>query len=124
MNGNLPLMKRLIVTYNAFDVVVVPFPFTDSTTSKRRPALILSAGETFNQPVGQAVMAMITSAKNSDWPLDVEIQNLDAAGLPSASIIRMKLFTLDERLIVRKAGTLESRDQAKVIKTLRQLFNL
>lgn len=124
MNGNLPLMKRLIVTYNAFDVVVVPFPFTDSTTSKRRPALILSAGETFNQPIGQAVMAMITSAKNSDWPLDVEIQNLDAAGLPSASIIRMKLFTLDERLIVRKAGTLESRDQAKVIKTLRQLFNL
>lgn len=124
MNGNLPQMKRLIVTYNAFDVVVVPFPFTDSTTSKRRPALILSAGETFNQPVGQAVMAMITSAKNSDWPLDVEIQNLDAAGLPSASIIRMKLFTLDERLIVRKAGTLESRDQAKVIKTLRQLFNL
>lgn len=124
MNGNLPQMKRLIVTYNAFDVVVVPFPFTDSTTSKRRPALILSAGETFNQPIGQAVMAMITSAKNSDWPLDVEIQNLDAAGLPSASIIRMKLFTLDERLIVRKAGTLESRDQAKVIKTLRQLFNL
>lgn len=47
-------------------------------------------------------MAMITSAKNSDWPLDIEIQDLNRAGLPSPSIIRMKLFTLDEKLIIRK----------------------
>jgi mRNA interferase MazF len=110
------------VTFNAFDVVVVPFPFTDKATTKRRPALILSDAQAFNRQVGQAVMAMITSAKNSDWPLDIEIGDLDCAGLPSASIIRMKLFTLDEKLIIRKAGQLAGPDQAKVIETLRQLF--
>ena len=69
-------------------------------------------------------MAMITSAKNSDWPLDFEIQDLDAAGLPSASIVRMKLFTLDEQLIIRKAGTLGETDQIKATEVLRQLLNL
>jgi mRNA-degrading endonuclease toxin of MazEF toxin-antitoxin module len=117
-------MRRRIVTYSAFDVVVVPFPFTDRTTTKRRPALVLSDAQVFNRQVGQAVMAMITSAKNSEWPLDLEIQDLDAAGLPSPSIIRMKLFTLDEQLIIRKAGTLAGTDRSKVTATLHRLLPL
>jgi len=56
----------------------------------RRPALVLSDSKAFNKLVGQSVLAMITSAKNSDWPLDVEIKDLDAAGLPSASVVRMR----------------------------------
>ena len=110
------------MTFNAFDIVVVPFPFTDKTTSKRRPALILSDTQAFNLQVGQAVMAMITSAKNSEWPLDIDIQDLDSAGLPAPSMIRMKLFTLDEGLVIRKAGTLAKPDQKKVKEALRLLF--
>jgi mRNA interferase MazF len=110
------------VTFSAFDVVVVPFPFTDKATTKRRPALILSDAKAFNLQVGQAVMAMITSAKNSDWPLDIEIQDLDSAGLPSPSVIRMKLFTLDEELIIRKAGQLAGPDQTKAIEAFRRLL--
>jgi len=112
------------MTFNTFDVVVVPFPFTDRSTTKRRPALILSDPRIFNQKVGQSVMAMITSAKNSDWPLDIEIKDLDSAGLPSASIVRMKLFTLDQQLIIRKAGKLSPTDQSKVTEVLRRLLNL
>jgi mRNA interferase MazF len=114
-------MRRPIVTFNAFEVVV-PFPFTDRATTKRRPALILSDAQNFNRQVGTAVMAMITSAKNLNWPLDIEIEDLDAAGLPSASIVRMKLFTLDGQLIIRKAGTLASADQTKVPGALHQLL--
>lgn len=110
--------------FNAFDVVVVPFPFTDRATTKRRPALILSNAQIFNQKVGQSVLAMITSAKNSDWSLDIEIQDLDSAGLTSPSIVRMKLFTLDEQLIIRKAGKLTPTDQNKVTEALHQLLNL
>lgn len=108
--------------YNAFDVVVVPFPFTDRTTSKRRPALVLSDYGSFNQHINHSVMAMITSAKNSNWPLDMAITNLDDAGLSSASIIRMKLFTLDNRLIVRKAGTLSKQDQTNFKTNFDKLF--
>lgn len=124
MSGLQKPMRKLIVTFEAFDVVVVPFPFTDRTTVKRRPALILSDAETFNKHVGQSVLAMITSARNSDWPLDVEIEDLDSAGLPSASIVRMKLFTLDDQLVVRKIGVLADHDRSAVAGTLHKLLNL
>ena len=101
MNGIPRQMTKHTVTYKAHEVVVVPFPFTDKDSSKRRPALVLSDAHAFNIPVGQSVLAMITSAANSSWPLDVEISDLDSAGLTSASIVRMKLFTLDHQLILR-----------------------
>mgnify|MGYP000452869176 CR=1 FL=1 len=112
------------MTFEAFDVVVVPFPFTDRTTTKRRPALVLSDAKAFNRQVGQSVLAMITSAKNSNWPLDVEIGDLDSAGLPSASVVRMKLFTLDNQLVIRKAGALAENDRKTVVAALRQLLSL
>jgi len=117
-------MKKHTVTYKAFDVVVVPFPFTDRATTKRRPALVLSNAKSFNQPVGQSVLAMITSAANSAWLLDINITDLDAAGLTSASIIRMKLFTLDHQLIIRKAGSLATQDRAAVQQVLKKLLNI
>ena len=110
------------MTFNAFDVVVVPFPFTDRQTTKRRPAVVISDTHSFNNRVGQSVLAMITSALHSDWPLDVDIGDLDAAGLPASSLVRMKLFTLDNRLVLRKAGELGEDDRNKVSGALRQLL--
>ena len=81
--------------FERFDVVRVPFPFTDRQTAKNRPALILSDGALFNGVVGHSVMAMITSAGHESWPLDCAIGDLSAAGLPVASVIRWKLFTLE-----------------------------
>ena len=112
------------MTFRAFDVVVVPFPFTDRTTTKRRPALVLSDASRFNKKVGESVLAMITSASNSDWPLDINIQDLDAADLPSASVVRMKLFTLDDKLVIRKAGVLAKQDKSAVSSALQQLFGM
>lgn len=110
--------------FEPFDVVVVPFPFTDRQTSKRRPALVLSASATFNNLSGHVVLAMITSARHSDWPLDVQIHDLDAAGLPNASVVRMKLFTLDARLVERCAGRLAGVDREAVRSTIATLIAL
>ncbi len=96
-----------------FDIAVVPFPFTDRATTKRRPALVLSS-TTFNQGTGHAVMAMITSAEQSTWPGDVPIADLDAAGLPGDCVIRLKLFTLDQRLILKRVGRLAAGDRAQL----------
>ncbi len=112
------------MTFEAFDLVVVPFPFTDRSTTKRRPALVLSDAKAFNQQVGQSVLAMVTSARNSDWPLDIAIEDLDSAGLPSASVVRMKLFTLDDQLVIRKAGALADSDRKAVVASLRLLLKL
>jgi len=100
------------------------FPFTYRTTTRRRPALVLSDAGKFNKQVGQSVLVMITSASNSDWPLDVNIQDLDTAGLPSASVVRMKLFTLDDKLVIRRAGALAKQDRSAVSAALHQLLNI
>lgn len=97
----------------AFDVVVVPFPFTDRAATKRRPALVLS-NTLFNRQAQHAVMAMITSAEQFAWPGDFPVHDLAAAGLTSACLIRLKLFTLDERLVIRKVGTLAIAEQKKL----------
>jgi mRNA-degrading endonuclease toxin of MazEF toxin-antitoxin module len=102
---------RRIVIYNRYDIVKVPFPFTDRQSNKNRPALIISSEKSFNSRVGHSVMAMITSAKHSAWPLDTLINDLDSAGLPVASLIRLKLFTLDHRLIIKTLGHLSDQDR-------------
>jgi len=116
-------MKKPIKTYDSFEVVLVPFPFIDNANGKKRPALILSSSASFNMKIGASVMAMITTASHNPWPLDINISDLDAAGLPSSSLIRMKLFTLDHRLILKKLGLLHKSDQAAVEKSLKRLFN-
>lgn len=110
------------MTYERFDVVVVPFPFTDKSAQKRRPALVLSSAKSFNAKARHSVMAMITSAANRSWPLDVTIRDLTAAGLPAASVVRMKLFTLDHKFVVRRAGRLTAADQDAVGSSLGKLF--
>ncbi|AFZ50383.1 type II toxin-antitoxin system PemK/MazF family toxin [Dactylococcopsis salina] len=110
------------ILYNQFEVVVVPFPFTDRNAAKRRPALILSEANAFNTTIGHSVMAMITTATHTPWPLDVPIQDLATAGLRVPSIIRMKLFTLDHGLVLKKVGSLSLLDQIAVKKSLQQLF--
>jgi len=108
--------------YNLHDVVLVPFPFVDGPNSKRRPALVISSAKNFNKKSSTYIMAMITSACHSRWPLDVEVIDLVNAGLPVKSIIRMKLFTIDHRLIIKKLGHLEKQDGRVFSEKLRHLF--
>jgi mRNA interferase MazF len=108
--------------FERFDVVRVPFPFTDRQATIKRPALVVSDRVAFNQPAGQSVLAMITSAAHAPWPLDVPIGDLDAAGLPAPSIVRVKLFTLDHRLVRGVLGRLAEKDRARVQKAMRRLL--
>lgn len=124
MNGTARKTKRPIVSYKTWDVVTVPFPFTDQRTTKRRPALVLSSYNDFGRKVSHSVLAMITSAGNPAWPLDTEIVDQESAGLPAPSRIRMKLFTLDNRLIVKKIGTLTRTDISNTRKNLKLLLPL
>ncbi len=105
------------MTFEPFDVVVVPFPFTDKQAARRRPALIVSSAS-FNKHHDQCVFAMITSARHSDWPSDVRLGDWRAAGLSVACRVRLKLFTLDKAMILRRVGSLTTQDRGAVGKAL------
>lgn len=100
--------------FERYTVVRVPFPFTDRDTAKNRPAVVLSDPAAFNTPAGHSVMAMITSQANAPWPLDCTLTDLAAAGLPAASKVRFKLFTLDHRLVRGEIGKLSPADVTAV----------
>ena len=110
--------------FEQFSVVRVPFPFTDRTATKNRPALILSDATLFNSIAGHSVMAMITSASNAPWPLDCPLEDLATAGLPSPSKVRFKLFTLDHRLVRGELGRLAQADEQNVRNALTKLLGV
>lgn len=103
------------------DIAIVPFPFTDLAISKPRPALALSARRS-NEDTGNTVFAMITTAARSRWLNDVPLVDGQSAGLSAESLVRVKLFTLDNRLISRQIGTLSSRDRRSVRQMLHGLL--
>ena len=99
-----------------WDVLVVPFPFSDLPGTKRRPALTLSR-RTFNAH-GHTVLAMITSKAAPAWPGDTPIEGLAEAGLRVGCLVRPKLFTLDNRLILGRIGRLAPPDHLRVRRAL------
>jgi mRNA interferase MazF len=103
------------------DVVVVPFPFVDAPAEKRRPSLILSQ-KAFNRSNGHSICAMITTASRTNWPSDIAIVDLAAAGLPRACVVRFKLFTLPNEIILRQAGTLTVSDYESVLSAGRAIL--
>jgi len=99
--------------YEPFDIIEVPFPFSDLPRAKRRKALVISTQE-FNKRNGNTILMMITSAEHSKWFNDVSISNWMKSGLKKPCIARMKLFTLDNRLIILKTGHLTTEDQNRI----------
>jgi mRNA interferase MazF len=101
------------------DVVIVPFPFSERPGAKRRPALALSSAD-FNRGAGHTVLAMITTSSNPAWPGDVAIERFEQSGLPRPCVVRLKVFTIDNRLVLRRAGRLAEEERRRVGRTLRQ----
>ncbi|MCL1491088.1 MAG: type II toxin-antitoxin system PemK/MazF family toxin [Pseudanabaena sp. Salubria-1] len=117
-------MRKPIVTFKQFDVVIVPFPFTDTANQKRRPALVISDHLVFNATMSRSIMAMITTASHSPWALDINIFDLPSAGLTHPSVIRMKLFTLDDVLVTKRIGALSQADREATQRSISPLFKI
>ncbi len=112
---------KSIITYKKWDIILVPFPFTNLKTVKKRPALIVSPDE-YNEK-SDIVIAFITSKMDSEYRLgDYKIQNWQKSNLPKPSMIRMKFATIDKSIIIKKFGKLFSHDSTNFKKQLIDFF--
>jgi mRNA interferase MazF len=103
-----------------YDVVVVPFPYSDRLAEKRRPAVVISS-PALEQQQGLVWLAMITSADNRAWHSDVTVSNLATAGLPAPSRVRpAKIATVDGERILRRIGKLSTKDARAVAAQLKK----
>ncbi len=106
-----------------FDIVLVPFPFTDLSTTKRRPCLVLAEAKPRGLPRLFVVAMMTSQTKSLSFPYDVSLQNWELAGLPKATLVRLaKVVTLEETMIRKKIGRLDSVDQKLVRAQFAGLF--
>jgi len=106
-------------TYKAWDIVKVPFPYTDRPVRQRRPALVIAAGQLATEHALLWVI-MITSAENRGWAGDVEISDIERAGLPAASVVRSAKIATIERDDAEKIGRLPLRDRRLVAERVRR----
>ena len=105
-------------SFDAWDIIKVPFPYTDRPVRQRRPALVIAAGA-LTAEHRLLWLAMITSAANRGWSGDVPISDLREAGLPIASIVRPAKIATIEALDAEPLGVLPVADRESVAGYLR-----
>lgn len=103
-------------------VVLVPFPFTDLSGKKVRPALVLHA----SQKGDNCIVAFITSVhRKKVYVFDVAVFASKHNGLVVDSMIKLDtLATLQKKIVLGELGTAESFLMEGVDKKLKALFKL
>ncbi len=106
------------------DIVLVPFPFSDLSATKVRPAAVVS-GPLSHGTEPDVVLAAITSRLiAATGPLDYALSDWRAAGLRSPSAFKPVLATLEPARVLYRVGTLTSTDLAEVDRGLRLVLEL
>ena len=111
-------------TYKQGDVVLVSFPFTDLTSAKKRPALVISP-DRFNRENQDLILVAITSQLAED-EYGFPLADTDFAGgrLPKKSMIKLtKIFTIHSSLVHRKLCTLKPERLAEVLHRIQEFFS-
>jgi mRNA interferase MazF len=104
------------------EIVLIPFPFTDLSGQKVRPALILHA----NNRAEDCLVAFISSRPQVRMHgFDIAVTSSKRNGLKFDSVVKVnKVATLQKKTVIGKLGTLESSLLEDVNNKLRTLFHL
>lgn len=103
------------------DVILVPFPFTDQSTTKKRPTIVVSS-LTYQQQRIDLIVIAITSQISSPLRFgEAPIVEWQTAGLLKPSIIKPVLATIEQQLVIRNLGKLNAVDQ-QALRTLLQII--
>jgi mRNA interferase MazF len=104
------------------DVVLVPFPFTDQTAAKRRPAVV-DSNLAYNRAKPDLVVMAVTSQLRATAAFDeVWIRQWQEAGLLKPSAIKPVFATIEQLLVIRQLGTLQSADQAALRQAITEVI--
>jgi mRNA interferase MazF len=100
-------------SYRRGDVVLVPFPFTNQSAAKQRPAIVISS-DAYNAAGDDLVIVAVTSAPVSTRPAEFALRHWRAAGLLKPSTTKGVLTTIHKRLVRRRLGRLVADDRREV----------
>lgn len=105
------------------DVVIMPFPFTDLTSKKIRPAVVIS-NERFNQK-GRDIILIAISTKKGIPALSLPLRQPDLASgtLQKDCFVRMQnIFTLEKRLVIKTVAQVQPALLERVLERVHGFF--
>lgn len=113
---------------NSGDIILVRFPFTDLSSTKVRPALIISSIR-FNTLTQNIVCIMITSQDinvgENDFVLDDKDAEFRMTGLKKKSVFKTGIIhTLQKTLAARKLGEIGAQTKSEIAKRLHKVIEI
>ena len=119
-------MTQPTIRYKSGDIVLIPFPFTDFSTFKQRPALVISSGK-FNEKQDDIIIVAITShvvypLRENEFFLPTSKQ--ENLGLLGASIVKLgKIVTVDKRLVRKILGKVSAKTMKIIIASIHKIIS-
>ena len=94
--------------YSANEVVLIRYPFTESLESKIRPAIVISAPH-----ISKDIIIVPLTSKTGDLlPGEFVIEEWKSAGLNVITAVKRGIYTVHEKLVIKKVGSLSKKDAA------------
>lgn len=109
--------------YSRGDIVLVSFPFTDLSSSKRRPSLVISPNG-FNDQGRDIVLVAITSQTSAGNAITLRPEDCIDGELPKESFVKVaKIFTMHSTLVLKRLCALRPEKLEDVLRELRGFFS-
>jgi mRNA interferase MazF len=97
--------------YSFGDIVLVPFPFTDQSATKKRPAAVVSSAAYHRGRRDLIIMAVTSQARPGSALGEVKVADWKSAGLLKPSVVKPVITTIEATLVLRRLGRLKPEDQ-------------
>ncbi len=93
--------------YKRGEIVLIPVPFSNLTSSKKRPVVIMSIDEYNDKSDDVICMAITSQIRGLEHEVIISNEDMEIGNLPKDSCIRTdKIYTLNQDIIVKKYGKL------------------
>jgi mRNA interferase MazF len=111
-----------MTTYKFGTVVLVPFPFTDQSAVKKRPAVIVSSGGYNRYRPDIVIMAVTSQLRSADYFGEVAVNDWQQAGLLKPSVIKPIFTTIEKGLVIKHLGRISDNDQPVLKEALQEIL--
>jgi mRNA interferase MazF len=116
-------MTRHGITPKQRDILLIPVPFTDLSSSKRRPVLVLSKTSHNRKAPDMVVAAVTSNLAAGGVGITISSADLEQGSLPATSLVKPdKVYTLHRRLVVKRYGRLNEAAFERVLAALDDLL--
>ncbi len=106
------------------DIILVPFPFSDQSGQKVRPALVISNDKYNSASDDVIVCAMTTNIRPSKYLILLDSSSLESGILHEKCAVKAEsLLKIQKPLILKTIGTVNMRTLAAVINAVKELLN-